>query len=236
MADQPDSPFDPGGDPNRPFGAPLLVWTVEGDGSVLATASTPDLPADLATVAGPATAHDRRHAGPDRGRPGRRRPCRRGPGDGLRDRRAADARGRLAARRADPPGLGVPWRGRHRPPGRVADRGRTPPSARVHRGRVARAADAALGHRGAHEPRPGAGPRCRLVPHGVPSGGPRVEAHAAAARGHALAGAIRRDRGPAQARASRPRRPRGAGRRPVRARRRDATADALGARPGRTAS
>ena len=53
---QPDSPFDPGGDPNRPFGAPLLVWTVEGDGSVLATASTPDLPADLATVAGPATA------------------------------------------------------------------------------------------------------------------------------------------------------------------------------------
>ena len=26
---EPDSPFDPGGDPDRPFGAPLLVWTVE---------------------------------------------------------------------------------------------------------------------------------------------------------------------------------------------------------------
>ncbi len=53
---QPDSPFDPGGDPSRPFGAPLLVWTVEGDGSVLAVASTPDLPADLATITGPVTA------------------------------------------------------------------------------------------------------------------------------------------------------------------------------------
>ena len=52
----PDSPFDPGGDPSRPFGAPLLVWTVEGDGSVLAIASTPDLPADLASVSGPVTA------------------------------------------------------------------------------------------------------------------------------------------------------------------------------------
>ena len=99
---QPDSPFDPGGDPGRPFGAPLLVWTVEGDGAVLAIASTPDLPADLTSVDGPGDGHDRGHAGPDRRRPGRRRPRRRRAGDGLGQRRAADDRRRLAARRADP--------------------------------------------------------------------------------------------------------------------------------------
>ena len=53
---EPDSPFDPGGDPDRPFGAPLLVWTVETNGSVLAVASTPGLPADLTAVTGPVTA------------------------------------------------------------------------------------------------------------------------------------------------------------------------------------
>jgi signal transduction histidine kinase len=53
---EPDTPFDPGGDPDRPFGAPLLVWTVEADGFVLAVTSTPDLPADLVSVTGPVTA------------------------------------------------------------------------------------------------------------------------------------------------------------------------------------
>jgi two-component system, OmpR family, sensor histidine kinase CiaH len=52
----PESPFDPGRDPGRPFGAPLLVWTVESNGTVLAQASTPDLPAGLHGVTGPVTA------------------------------------------------------------------------------------------------------------------------------------------------------------------------------------
>ncbi len=52
----PDSPFDPGRDPGRPFGAPLLVWTIEPGGLVLASASTPDLPAKLANVTDPVTA------------------------------------------------------------------------------------------------------------------------------------------------------------------------------------
>ena len=52
----PDSPYDPGRDPGRPLGVPLLVWTVESDGTVLASASTPDLPTDLRAVAGPTTA------------------------------------------------------------------------------------------------------------------------------------------------------------------------------------
>jgi len=51
-----DSPFDPGRDPGRPFGAPLLVWTVESSGLILASASTPELPTQLATVTGPVTA------------------------------------------------------------------------------------------------------------------------------------------------------------------------------------
>ncbi len=53
---RPDGPYDPGGDPDRPFGAPLLVWTVETDGSVLALDSTPRLPAELIGVSGPVTA------------------------------------------------------------------------------------------------------------------------------------------------------------------------------------
>ena len=52
----PDSPFDPGRDPGRPLGVPLLVWTVESNGMVLASASMPDLPVDLREVAGPTTA------------------------------------------------------------------------------------------------------------------------------------------------------------------------------------
>ena len=51
-----DSPFDPGRDPGRPFGAPLLVWTIESGGVVLASASTPVLPAELYSVTDPVTA------------------------------------------------------------------------------------------------------------------------------------------------------------------------------------
>jgi signal transduction histidine kinase len=51
-----DSPFDPGRDPGRPFGAPLLVWTIDPDGVVLASVSTPALPVQLANVTDPVTA------------------------------------------------------------------------------------------------------------------------------------------------------------------------------------
>jgi two-component system sensor histidine kinase CiaH len=43
-------------DPDRPFGAPLLLWTIEGDGTVRAVASMPDLPASLRGVTDPVTA------------------------------------------------------------------------------------------------------------------------------------------------------------------------------------
>jgi two-component system sensor histidine kinase CiaH len=51
----PDGPnFDPSRDPGRPFGAPVLTWTVAADGTVTAcTASTPDLPAALQNVSSP---------------------------------------------------------------------------------------------------------------------------------------------------------------------------------------
>ena len=52
----PDQPFEPEQDPERPLAARTLVWTVLPDGSVLATASTPNLPADLASVTTPVTA------------------------------------------------------------------------------------------------------------------------------------------------------------------------------------
>ena len=52
----PDSPFDPGRDPGRPFGAPLLVWTIDAGGIILASVTTPDLPAELMNVTGPVTA------------------------------------------------------------------------------------------------------------------------------------------------------------------------------------
>ena len=76
------------------------------------------------------------------------------------------------ADRADPPRRGVPRRGRDRPAGRGADRGGAPAPARLHRRRVARAADAARGHRGPHEPRPRPGARRRLVPGRVRAGRP----------------------------------------------------------------
>ena len=52
----PDSPFDPGRDPGRPFGAPLLVWTIDAGGTILASVTTPELPAELMTVTSPVTA------------------------------------------------------------------------------------------------------------------------------------------------------------------------------------
>jgi signal transduction histidine kinase len=53
---QPDSPFDPGRDPNRPFAQLNFTWTVTSDGRVLAQPGTPDLPAELRTVTSPVTA------------------------------------------------------------------------------------------------------------------------------------------------------------------------------------
>jgi signal transduction histidine kinase len=49
-------PADPGHDPGRPFDAPFLAWTIRQDGTIAATASTPDLPAELVTVSSPQTA------------------------------------------------------------------------------------------------------------------------------------------------------------------------------------
>ncbi len=53
---EPDSPFDPGRDPSRPFAQLNLTWTVTSDGRVLAQPGTPDLPADLRAVTRPVTA------------------------------------------------------------------------------------------------------------------------------------------------------------------------------------
>ncbi len=53
---QPDSPYDPGSDPGRPLGLPLLVWTIERNGTVLASGSTPPLPPGLRTVGAPVSA------------------------------------------------------------------------------------------------------------------------------------------------------------------------------------
>jgi signal transduction histidine kinase len=52
----PDRPFEPGGDPGRPLGQRMLVWTVLPDGTVLADSATPDLPVALLTVSTPVTA------------------------------------------------------------------------------------------------------------------------------------------------------------------------------------
>jgi len=49
------SPYD-APPPDRLGGAPLLLWQVESDGTVLTDASNPGLPADYATVVGPTTA------------------------------------------------------------------------------------------------------------------------------------------------------------------------------------
>jgi signal transduction histidine kinase len=43
-------------DPDRPFGAPLLIWTVEADGTVVTLSTNPALPAELRTVTAPETA------------------------------------------------------------------------------------------------------------------------------------------------------------------------------------
>jgi signal transduction histidine kinase len=48
--------YDPGGDPDRPFGAPLLAWTIDEDGQVHTGASTPALPDELYDVDQPTTA------------------------------------------------------------------------------------------------------------------------------------------------------------------------------------
>jgi signal transduction histidine kinase len=51
----PDEPFErPPGD--RPFGPPTLIWAVTPDGTVLADAQTPALPAAYESVEGPVTA------------------------------------------------------------------------------------------------------------------------------------------------------------------------------------
>ncbi len=48
--------FNPGSDPGRPFGFRIFAWTVQPDGSVLAPASSPELPAGLLDVSEPITA------------------------------------------------------------------------------------------------------------------------------------------------------------------------------------
>jgi signal transduction histidine kinase len=48
--------YDPGGDPDRPFGAPLLAWTIDEDAQVHGGPNTPALPDDLYDVDQPTTA------------------------------------------------------------------------------------------------------------------------------------------------------------------------------------
>ncbi len=51
------SALNPGRDPGRPFGAPVLLWMIAPDGTVTAYGSqTPDLPAALRTVSAPQSA------------------------------------------------------------------------------------------------------------------------------------------------------------------------------------
>jgi signal transduction histidine kinase len=49
-------PIDLGRDPGRPFGAPLLSWTIDANGTVYADPSTPPLPAELRGVTKPRSA------------------------------------------------------------------------------------------------------------------------------------------------------------------------------------
>jgi signal transduction histidine kinase len=46
----------PDRDPGRPYGTPFLLWIVRTDGTVMAPSGNPALPAELATVTGPADA------------------------------------------------------------------------------------------------------------------------------------------------------------------------------------
>ncbi|HEY5488312.1 MAG TPA: histidine kinase dimerization/phospho-acceptor domain-containing protein [Candidatus Limnocylindrales bacterium] len=52
----PISGFNPGGDPGRPFGPPVLAWMIDSAGTVAKASNTPDLPAELVSVTGPVTA------------------------------------------------------------------------------------------------------------------------------------------------------------------------------------
>ena len=189
---------------------------------------TPALPAELVSVTQPVTAHlggvDLRLAGRDR-RPG---PFRGGAEPGARERHPANDRHRRAAHRAGAAPRGVLRRHRHRPACRWSDRGRQATSGRIHRRCLARAADAPVGHRGQHLPRADAGSRRRLVSHGVHARRRGVETDASAARGHALAGSLRRDPADAGQRAGGCGDARRADRRPLRGHRGDAASHVAG--------
>ena len=145
------------------------------------------------------------------------------------DRRAIDDHPGRAAHRADPAPHRVPRRRGHRPAGRRADRGprasassSSRPTPRTSCGPRCRSS------RRTRQPGPDAGPRRRVVPHGVRPGRPREQADAPAARRPAVARAVRRDRRAAGRRAGRHRRAGGPGRRPLRGRRRGAAASRSG--------
>jgi signal transduction histidine kinase len=52
----PGGHYDPGGDPDRPFGAPLLAWTIDEGDQVHGLPNAPSLPEDLYDVGEPTTA------------------------------------------------------------------------------------------------------------------------------------------------------------------------------------
>jgi signal transduction histidine kinase len=52
----PGGMYNPGGDPERPFGAPLLAWTIDPDDQVHGGPNTPTLPQNLYDVGDPTTA------------------------------------------------------------------------------------------------------------------------------------------------------------------------------------
>ena len=214
------------------FGPPLLVWTVARTVGRARTRPTRSCPASTSTSTGPTTVTIGDDAGPDPGRADRRRLRGRRPDASTAVAQAQD-QVILAELVIAPILLIVVFLGAVAIGRRVAapiERARRPP-ARVHRGRLARAADAALGHRGPDEPRPRAARERRLVSDRVPASRPRVAADAPAPRRPAVARPVRRDPGAARRRAGGRRRPGGPDRRPVRGHRRDPPSLARPAHP-----
>ena len=137
---------------DRPFGAPVLVWTVA------AGRDGPREPDD-ARPAGRAHTTSRSPSRPRSTAPRCASPARRPASDHVvvaqsmepvDDAQRTIVLGELLIA----PfllGRGVPRRRGHRPASGGADRGGSPAPGRVHRRRLARAADAAVGHRGAHD-------------------------------------------------------------------------------------
>ena len=164
---RPARPCHPTVAPSRqplPFGRERAIWFIAADGSVTSDRDDLELPAAYRDVTSP---RDHRHLGD---RAAHRRPD---PADGhmvvgesmepVDEARTSVVLG-LLAHRAHPPAGRLPGLAGRRTAGGHAHRASAPASAGLHRRCLARAAHAALGHRG--QRRAGAGRRSgqRLVP------------------------------------------------------------------------